>query len=484
MHPALACRRLDLHVIHHAYVGSLVVFLVLQPIIRDNGGRLFWAFAAVTILYVLITARLTFVPPLFGFTLVGLVYIAFSYLDALPDAWTTQYQPAEIPRQAFYVILFYPMVLAALSLWSYAASSRNTFRLFVVILITTAGIAPLIEGVFSHSGMVTTYAAFATGGLGNARLLMLVALAYLLLVRTRFASARRLWTLTAVGVMVAAAVHFIPHPQYQNFLALLVLVLFLYLAPRRRIVIALVLVALVAYCGLVRVVDRVYEQDANTGYRLATSRDAMIALAESYGVGVGFGKEVVTGKYDELGFRRDPSAGGRYAIILQGTHNSFAQEYMRLGLVGGSFIAWFFLVTCLPPHRGPLDIRRHLAVVYFLLFISIISNVALQSPTYIVGVAIAVGYILVTKDWLRLTGEQGDDAGNWTGSYDGYPQRSQVPGGGEEVARPALPGPAQPARLLEAPAVPHGRDRVAPRLTSPVGPGASVTTCYFATRRR
>jgi len=74
---------------------------------------------------------------------------------------------------------------------------------------------------------------------------------------------------------------------------------------------------------------------------------------------------------------------------------------MRLGLLGGGCLAWLFFVTCFPPSVGPVRWRRHLAVVYLAMLMSMALDVGLESPTYLVGIAFCVGYILATKDRMK-----------------------------------------------------------------------------------
>lgn len=391
--------------LHATFLLALCAFLIAQPFIRDRGGVVFWAFVAIAALYALATRRPIMIRPLLAFTLVGLLYVVLSYFDILPDAWTKVYQRAFIPRQAFYVVLLYPLALAASSMWSYAARSGKTVRFFLVILIAVAGIAPLVEVLFTDNSLVSAYASVTTGGLGNARLLFYVALSYFLIVRIRKVAIGRFYVLLAAIVIFIVFGYLLTNPQIQNIIGIGIIIVISMIRRIPRNVITMVLAGMVLYAMLVPFAARVYVEDANSGYRLILVKDAIRAFVDSYGMGVGFGKEVVTNEYDEFGISRSPAHGDSTELAVAGVHNSFAQEFMRLGLLGGGCLVWLFFVTCCPPRDGPLRVRRHLAVVYLLLLISMMVNVALESPTYLVGIAFALGYIVVTKD--RISRQDG-----------------------------------------------------------------------------
>lgn len=388
------------------FLLTFCIFLIAQPLIRDRSGVVFWTFVIIAVLYALATSQLIMVRPLLFFTLIGLLYIILSYMDVLPDAWTQMYERAVIPRQAFYVVLLYPLVIAASSMWLYASRSRNTLRFFIIIFITVAGIAPLVAVLLNHSGLVSTYASITTGGFGNAHLMFYMALTYFLLIHIKNVAIARVYTLLVMAVIFLSFFYLMNDPQLQNMIGLAVLLLLTFIRPRRKTVAALAVAGVVLYAALIPFAERVYVADPNSGYRLVLTKDALRAFTESYGAGVGFGKEVVTNEYYKYGISPSPIGTDSAELAVQGAHNSFAQEFMRLGILGGGFLLWLFFGTCSPPHDGPLQVRRHLAVVYFFLLISMMANVALESPTYLVGIAFAVGYVLGTKDRLSLQHQQ------------------------------------------------------------------------------
>jgi O-antigen ligase len=167
-----------------------------------------------------------------------------------------------------------------------------------------------------------------------------------------------------------------------------------FVKPYRSAIIAMVVIVGVLYLALIPAAMNVYGVDPNSGFRMVQTTDALSASIQSHGLGVGYGKETSKVDLTEL------VDTARTELAMNGVHNAFAEAFMRLGVLGGLFLLWLCVGTCAPPREGPLHLRRHLAAVYLMLLTAVLFNVALESPTYIVGVSTAIGYILATKDSL------------------------------------------------------------------------------------
>lgn len=383
---------------HAAFLIVLCLFLVGQPFIRNSNGLPFLGFVGVAICYALASSRPVLVKPLLAFTLLGLMYIGYSYLDALPDAWTRIYDPSTIPRQAFYVILLYPLVLSARSMWSYANRSRRLARFFLAIILSVAAAAPLVQATLLGEGLQPAFIGTLTRGLANAQLLLYIAGAYFLLVYIKNTRLAQLLTVVLAASVLGFLFYKADSPQVQNVFAITALLVARFAQPGRKVVLVTVAGVALVYLMLIPFAHDIYVADPNSGYRLALTKDALGATAESYGLGVGFGKEVIANTFREYGI--GPSAVTN--PLLEGVHNSFAQEFMRLGLLGGAFLVWLVFGTCLPPSGGSISVRRHISFVYFVVIISMMADVSLESPTYIVGLAWGIGYIIACKEQWRV----------------------------------------------------------------------------------
>lgn len=388
--------------VHTLFLVSFCLFLVSEPFIRVRSGAVFWAFVALCSLYALVTSRPRLVPALFAFTVIGVAYVLLSYLDVLPDAWTVIYEPSIIPRQSFYVFLLYPLVIASAAMWSYARLSDRTSHFFLAILVSAGVLGPLVQSFAAGGdGIVTSFASMASRGLGNMRMMLLVALSYFLLVKARDTVVMRVIVPIAIGLVMVAVFYFVKMPQLQNTLAAGIVLLCAFIPPQRKVVLSMAIIGVVGYLLLIPFAQQVVDRDRNSGYRVVATRNALSGVYGSYELGVGYGKEVIKRYYPEIFVSRLALVADDVDLASQGVHNSFAQEFMRLGLAGGVCLFWLFFVTCLPPRNGPLPLRRHLTAVYFLLIIAMAFNVALESPVYLVGVAFGIGYVLATRDALR-----------------------------------------------------------------------------------
>lgn len=319
----------------------------------------------------------------------GLLYVGLSNLGALPDAWTRHHQTDVIVQQASFVFLLLPVVAASQKWWD----DRNMDRYRDAILVT------VIVLVFIVSIPVRTYVfgdiesyldpsrPFVT--LQNDVMIALVAITYLTIIRTP----------PLVGLLLLAIVFVLSVTiefRFQNVLAYFVALAAALLCTiglhveRTVITIIILAIAGVAFFGMVDPVS-LYTLDPNTGWRAIFWRNAVEALTETWGIGVGFGTEALRNEYRLIGrvfFLPEENT----SFLLVGTHNAFFDVALRLGMVG--LVLWSAVVlACYPAANMPARIRAQGAVAFFALFICVFSNVALQSPLYVIGVAFVIGYL-------------------------------------------------------------------------------------------
>ncbi|HSK42121.1 MAG TPA: hypothetical protein VK943_20315, partial [Arenibaculum sp.] len=141
--------------------------------------------------------------------------------------------------------------------------------------------------------------------------------------------------------------------------------------------------------------EAIWPVDPNTGIRLIFWRDVLGALVDTNFVGIGFGREAIRTTYVletllEFGDLADPQ------FIFIGTHSAFMDVLLRLGGVGGLLLV-LYLASVFPSSRLPPRIRTHACIVYALVFLCCLVNVALQSPTYMFGIVFALGYLQALK---------------------------------------------------------------------------------------
>lgn len=152
-----------------------------------------------------------------------------------------------------------------------------------------------------------------------------------------------------------------------------------------------------AACALVPVFinfSYLVDIDPNSAIRAFMWVDAIDLFFSSYGVGIGFGRELVSNVYlpmNILSFYSEPE------LMQGGIHNSFITMFARMGVIGGGAFALAILKTAWPSARpGPLREPAYLA--FFMVYVSCWVNVAIESPMSSIGTALLLGYVLAARD--------------------------------------------------------------------------------------
>ncbi|MDY5007499.1 O-antigen ligase family protein [Candidatus Allofournierella merdipullorum] len=146
-------------------------------------------------------------------------------------------------------------------------------------------------------------------------------------------------------------------------------------------------------------IDRLWALDANTGWRLEFWEDEATAIADTYGVGIGYGTTYasyefaepqsetfynpVEGRYGETPFSQNGEYTKEQRPFVTANHNSFVSVAFRLGIPGlllfvGALVALWKKIFC-------FNGRESGALIYAfcgsMLLIS--TNVGLESPSYL-----------------------------------------------------------------------------------------------------
>lgn len=374
-------------VLDAAFLTAVAAFVLLQSQLEALGGALYVAFLAICIAYVALKKDIVLILPLAGMTALGVVYIGLSYLHVLPDAWTLFYVPEAIPQQASFVVALYPLVLASRSFFATSIASGRTRMCGLIILLCyivhlilvlgldsvlinwrIAGFTNNIALVFCSIVLLTLHARSST----RHAVILLAAVAILLLSQTSQA--------VIVGLALIAACWSLARP---------------YLVP--GLVVSSVAVTLAAMFYI----PEVWRWDPNTGVRLLFWRDALMVLADTWGAGIGFGKEAIRNYYllvdHEHVAELYGSSSGK-SLIFTGVHNSFLGVPMRLGLLGLVFMIWYFLLLARTASRRRSRFSLFLACLLAIFYVTVFTNVSIESPTLQVGMAFISGLVLALGD--------------------------------------------------------------------------------------
>jgi hypothetical protein len=210
------------------------------------------------------------------------------------------------------------------------------------------------------------------------------------------------------GLLTVLAIAVTSHfSQFKVFTAIILASLFGFAG--RKAAIAIMVVLPVLYAAGMSNIPEAMRLDPNDGLRLVLMRDAFSSVADTQGIGIGYGKESVRWRYRFPGlpdFTFLPDANSMthqemLEALSRGVHNSFAQALLRTGFPGCLLLLSAFLAA-FPPSSLRRDVRNHAATVFAMLFIASFVDTALETPAQVVGFGFCYGYLLALKAEARL----------------------------------------------------------------------------------
>ncbi len=367
---------------HFIFFMTFLLWAVLSTeFIRQSGMISISLLMVFTYLYFIMTQAFYRHGFMLAFTLWGLVYVALSYANVLPDAWTIYYNNGYIPYQSYFLFLIYPMICSAKRFWIHALrSGRVDFYMFIILLA-------MVGHVVWLNANYTFEKPFIIPGLLNKTSLLFFSFAYFALVRYQMAS----YVLVPIFFLIVAALAI----NIQTTIGALFLVLLAFSSVNKTmLVLTMISIVGMTIFGYMFLDFFVYN-DVNTAFRYILWYDAIEGFLKSYMVGVGFGKEIAANTYLEIGLIE------RYEtiddIMKAGAHNSFLSMFFRLGLIGGIFFVVFFLRTCWPSNIKDKKLAKLATFAFFIAFMSAYVNLGIESPRAIVGICLLLGFVLACK---------------------------------------------------------------------------------------
>ena len=369
--------------------GWLFVALLLGIVAIGEALKLFRAPALLLIvLLTIIYARETIFrrqqTPILLFSLWGLIYVVFSYVQAFPAAWTRYHDTGVILQQASYLATLLPMAAASQKWWDDSRFDANRDAILVAVVLVAFVLGAILDIVLG-GGYIRPFVTMR-----NYVFIGLLALSYLAFRRGKW---RRL-AILALLLLAGAAIWQSDYVQTKIVYVLIVVFLatslFRFRTDRLVLFLVLLLVTASTVLGLQDPL-RIFDIDPNTGWRLAWWKDALAATVQTNGIGVGFGTEALRNEYTaHLQVDKYHEETGDFLLIS--THSAFFDTIFRTGVVG-ILLLFLVLSRCLPHPRTPPLARAHCCAMFAVLIFCLHSNLGLQSPMYALGVAFSIGFL-------------------------------------------------------------------------------------------
>lgn len=376
-----------------AFAVALFVYIATSEA-GAAGASLLVAFLAIELAYIAATDSFRLYPSLLVFTGVGVLYIFLSYANELPNAWTRFYSSDAILQQSSFVLLLYPSVLAGRRFWRTVFTKRQGKMMLYGLCIAGGVVSPLLSRFYwdipDPFYMLHTPIAF----LGAAAMVLLL-------------RAPRLMQIA--GILAIGGLAGIAGESVQIKIIGIASVIVV-LTPWPRLIALLVCSALAMAATIGQwYVWQLWLFYHDFGIRLIFARDAVQAIKQTFGLGIGFGKEAIKNFYPFLHDVHWDLKTQFHDFLFTMVHNSFLGVPLRIGLVGGLAFFWFVVITARPPRGVPLPMSRLASLCYIAAFINLFSDVGIESPTFSIGVCYLLALTMYIGEAMRRTRKA-----NWT----------------------------------------------------------------------
>ena len=367
-----------------------IVFILAVALVVVAGNQIQYLGAAGYIMFILLFATSAGSSmferdklPLWLFTGWGTAYVAFSYWHLLPPAWTVYYDKSVIPQQAAFVFAIWPIVSASQRFWRGPRSAWLTKFMSGVILASFA-LGCILDIIVAREFTLARVAATLKN---DSAIVLFVITLYIFTRKSALMHGVLMLMTLYVGVLQSYLQTLLTY-VYAWFLRILDISKF---ALPRLVLLGVVASALLGTVYGLRHIQMIWELDKNTGWRLLFWHGSLQALVQTHGIGVGFGTEALQNYYRQI--PRDVfMVDDTDSFLLVGTHNAFFDVALRLGIVGLALIL-VILFQSFPSRKIGSRLMWHATMVFFMIFICMYLNVALQSPTYSIGMSFLLGYL-------------------------------------------------------------------------------------------
>jgi hypothetical protein len=333
------------------------------------------------------------------------VYCAFCIFSGVlsayglfPASWQTHFMAEAIVRQLVPTFGFFAVGWAAKAYFRKRLRNGNVFVGAPFVLVLSFGVALLAAFYLGsgYQGDYSVYAKLASLGafLNNTLIGVFFITGHMFLARDwrRYAGLG--------GILgIALTTHFV-----QFWLWTLVTLAMFFGAPGRKVIIGLIVILIGTYGIAMNFAPQLMITHPNDGLRLVLIEDALSSTIDTMGIGIGYGRESVKGRYVVPGlpdFSFLPDWGSMtedrmLRALSNSVENSFVMTLLRTGVAGFCLLV-AAIFAAFPPRDLPRDVRNHADCVFAMMFIACFVNAGLDTPLQVVGHGFLYGYLLALR---------------------------------------------------------------------------------------
>jgi hypothetical protein len=340
------------------------------------------------------------VPPRLAGVYIGfcLVVAALSALRLMPASWQLYFLDEAVVRQLIPPLSWFAAAWASKAYFRGRLASGDILAHAPFFLFLSLVVAPALiyQQGLDYQGDRSIMAVL--GYLGTFTSNISIAMFFILGGIFLTTGWRRAIALTALAA-ITALTHYLHFKLFAIATILIIMGI-----PGRKVNILLFAALVISYCVGIQFIPEVHNFDPNSGLRLAMAVDVLRSTIDTYGLGIGFGKESVRWIYQIPGvpdFKLVPDPWSitherMLSVLSTGVENSFLQPLLRGGVLGFVlFMAAFF--AAFPSAKLPRDRRNHAASLFAVMIAGCFVNSALETPMSAVGHGFLYGYLIALR---------------------------------------------------------------------------------------
>ena len=369
------------------YMYALMGYMLFWPLARSAGAPVLVLLIGIGLIAMVTSRPVPIFWPAVWLGVVSAIYVPLSYLDVLPQAWTYVFDRSFIPQQVVGTIsvpIFIGANICALREIA-VMSSRGKKRL----MIAFAFLGTFVTSWLLSGGAADQIDESSFLGLLGLNTFFSSDMVILILLGVVIFRSGLLVSFLAIAFGLAISTNFQP-----SLVVLLAIPCRLGWVGRRGALAGAIGLLLIAGVSS-RFANELQPLDPNSSIRAQFWYDAMDGYAKSYGIGIGYGTEVIRDLYTLAGEDRAIARETDANFLLVGVHSSFFQTLFRLGTLG--IVALLVMVWRLLPPKGSPPPVPFECWLFLALVLDMAVNVAMESinfqPGLLVGMAILISRI-------------------------------------------------------------------------------------------